>query len=247
MKLLYTPMFRLIQIITVLACLVFLNACSEQPQGDIYFPLQEGLEWHYTLTTEYENESSTRELTINSLGQQTLADKSYFIRRTSSGIDYLINFDESGVYREGLRTLVELKPRLDEEKRYIFKYPLEVDSNWLEVSRPLVLLNVFPFTRKVTGMLFPLSYRIESLDETVTVPAGTFTHCLKVVGEGVAEIFTDAVRGLNEIPIKVEEWYAPSVGLVKQVRYEMDGQTIKISDTPAYVGGNSRLELVRYH
>lgn len=225
----------------------FLTACSENNIGDKYFPLEKGLSWEYDVSTQYPTESSQSTLTINNIGKVTYKNEPFYVRRTSSGIDYYIKFDDKGVYRKGIRTLVELKPRFDREKRYIFKYPLLIDNNWIISSRPLVLLNVFPFRERATSLQFPMSYRIESLDSNVSVPAGNFEKCLKIIGEGVAEVYTDAVNGFNEINILTEEWYAPNVGLVKMVRYEMDGEIIKISDTPAYLGGHTKLELVSFN
>lgn len=238
-------MFKKLRLI-IIASSLLLCACSEKTIGDKYFPLQEGLSWKYDVTTQYVTESSQSKLAINNIGKVNLGDKSYYIRRTSSGIDYYINFDDKGIYREAIRTLVEMKPRLDEEKRYIFKYPLSIDSHWITSSQPLVLLNVFPFRQRATGLHFPMSYKIESLNNSITVPAGVFENCLKIIGEGVAEVYTDAVNGFNEIKIVSEEWYAPDVGLVKMVRYEMDGEIIKISDTPAYLGGHTKLELTHF-
>jgi hypothetical protein len=88
-----------------------------------------------------------------------------------------------------------------------------------------------------------MSYRIESITDSVDVPAGHFENCIKVVAEGEIEVFTDAVHGMKQIPLSVEEWYAPGVGLVKQVRYEMDGESVNITDTPVFLGGHTSLEL----
>ena len=223
-----------------------LFACTNPQEGNTYFPLQKNLVWKYQVETKYNNETIKDTLSITSLGKQMVGGKSYYIRRTSSGIDYYINFDDQGVYREAKRTMVEIKPRPDPEKRFIFKFPLQPDTNWRQVSQPLVLLYVFPFRQRLTGIQIPMSYHIDSLDAEVTVPAGTFKNCLKITGEGFTEIFTDSINGFYKIPIEVEEWYAPDIGLVKQVRYELDGETISISETPVYIGGRSSLELTAF-
>ena len=239
----------------LLLLIFFLSACSKKPEGSVYFPLQKGLSWTYKVTTEYPDESHENELTITSLGKRSFDDKTYFIRRTSSGIDYYINHDEQGVYREGLRTMVKLKPSLDSEKRYILKFPLEIGTNWDEISRPMVLLRISPIREKIREGHYnvPMSYRIASLSSTVTVPAGSFENCIKVIAEGILGIYTDAMHGEREVPITTEEWYAPGVGLVKQVRYELDGESISsISPnsatlTPIIFGGHTRLELQSFN
>lgn len=234
--------------IFLLSSLLLLSSCSKQLEGNIYFPLQQGLSWTYDVVTKYPGETNRSELTISNIGKQTFDEKSYYVRRTSSGIDYFINSDEQGVYREGLRTLVELKPRLDRERRYVLKFPLVEATSWREISRPMVLLRVFPYRERVgEKSQVPLLYRIESMSSTVSVPAGTFENCIKVIAEGVIEMYTDAVVGQREIPITTEEWYAPNVGLVKQVRYELDGLSIDSTGTPVFLGGHTSLELASFN
>ncbi len=227
--------------------LVFLLAsCSEKPIGNEYFPLNKDWSWTYNLHIDYDNEieSVNKQLTITNLGTKKSGKKSFFVRRTSSGIDYYHNYDDSGLYREALRTVVESKPRMDRNKRYVLKLPLEIGTEWREISRPLLLLRIYPFRVRVgKDAQVPINYRIESVSETITVPAGTFENCIKVAGQGSFKTYTDAVTGEKEIPMFVEEWYAPGVGLIKQIRRELDGDMIDIFNTPIFIGGNSVLEL----
>ncbi len=226
--------------------LIFLAGCSEKPIGSEYFPLNEGMSWTYNLDTDYGEDiaSTKRQLTISNLGTKKFGKKSYFVRRTSSGIDYYHNYDDTGVFREALRTVVESKPRLDRDRRYVLKQPMTIGTEWREISRPLLILRVYPFRVRVgKDAQVPMIYRIESLSETVAVPAGIFENCIKVVAQGTFNTYTDAVSGDTEIPMYVEEWYAPGVGLVKQVRQELDGDIIDIFNTPVFVGGNSTLSL----
>lgn len=224
----------------------FLVGCSDEPIGSDYFPLNKGWSWKYRVSTIYSSEDETNKkwITIKNLGEEKFSDKSYFVRRTSTGIDYYHNHDETGIFREGLRTLVESEPRLDRDRRYVLKSPLEIGSEWREISRPLLMLRVYPYRHRVGDTAqVPMNYRIESISETVTVPAGTFENCIKVVAEGTFSTYTDAVSGDTEIPMKLEEWYAPGVGLVKQIRYELDGDIIDIFNTPVFLGGRATLEL----
>lgn len=227
--------------------LVFsLASCSDKPVGSEYFPLNKGWSWTYNSITDYDGELETikKELTITNLGIKKSGKKSFFVRRTSSNIDYYHNYDESGVFREALRTVVETKPRMDRDKRYVLKLPLEIGTGWREISRPLILLRVYPYTVRVgKDAQVPINYQIESMSETVKVPAGTFENCIKVAGEGSFKTYTDSVTGEKEIPMYVEEWYAPGVGLIKQIRRELDGDMIDIFNTPIFIGGNTVLEL----
>lgn len=234
------------RLLTLLLLCCFLSSCSDKPIGSDYFPLNKGWSWTYKSFTDYDDEieSVSKELTITNLGVKKSGKKSFFVRRTSSDIDYYHNFDETGLYREALRTLVETKPRMDRDKRYVLKQPLEIGTEWREISRPLLLLRIYPYRVRVgKDAQVPIIYKIESMSETVTVPAGTFENCIKVAGEGSFKTYTDSVTGEKEIPIFVEEWYAPGVGLVKQIRRELDGDMIDIFNTPIFIGGNTVLEL----
>ncbi len=223
---------------------LLLTGCSEKPQGNPYFPLQKGLSWTYKVTTKYPDQILQDSITITNIGRQSFGKNSYFVRRTNTGIDYYLNHDEQGVYREGLRTVVETKPRLDREKRFVLKTPLEIGTEWREISRPVLLLRVYPYRERAgKSAQVPMTYRIESITATVTVPAGTFDNCIKVTANGSFNSHIDAVNGETEIPLTTEEWYAPGVGLVKQIRSELQGESITVFNTPIFLGGRTTLEL----
>ena len=67
-----------------------------------------------------------------------------------------------------------------------------------------------------------LTYRIVSTTETVTVPAGNYTNCVKVSASGESSGTYDF--GFRRLPIRqkinVDSWYAPGVGLVLSTRTE---------------------------
>ena len=76
------------------------------------------------------------------------------------------------------------------ETRYLLKYPLKVGNRWLSV----------------TGITNIERYQIISTDKTVSVPAGTFKHCI-------------VVKSTKKIDPKhtlvAHHIYAPYVGLIK--------------------------------
>lgn len=65
------------------------------------------------------------------------------------------------------------------------------------------------------GRRIPITSTIETLDDVVTVPAGTFQHCVRVRSTG--ENQDGALEDLN--------WYAPNIGLIKFVRQERNSRT----------------------
>ncbi len=237
---------RVITIIIFSILSLLLSSCVGNV-GDDYFPLQSGLKWEYKLTTTYIDETTRELVTLENIGKETYGENTYYVRRSSYGIDYYLNADESGVHRDALRTLVELMPRLDSSPRFVLKYPLEVGASWQVITKPIILLRVFPNRHLAEATQVPMIFEIVSLSETVTVPAGEFKNCIKLEALGETEIYTDGVNGYTAIPFKIEEWYAPDVGLVKQVRYELDGEQISIAKTPIFAGGRKTLELIKFN
>jgi hypothetical protein len=78
-------------------------------------------------------------------------------------------------------------------------------------------------TTLAAGIPLVITSRIVSTDETVTVPAGTFTGCVKVLGTGSGKD-----DGFVTILVNVEviTWFAPGgLGEVKSVIKETDPNT----------------------
>lgn len=216
-----------------------LGGCGATPQG--YLPLQTGLAWDYEVSTTTRLANSRERFSITNLGEVELNGTRYQLRRASTGTDYYLAQDASGIYRGAKRTIVEDQPRADPEPRYVIKFPLEAASEWTNISHPYVLRRVHPYGESLTrNVQFKMSYRVEATDAEVRVPAGRFSRCVKIRGEGVLTIYSDAVQGFTEIPITTEEWYAPNVGLVRLARSET-------LDTAVFAGGTKVFELVRFH
>ncbi|HVM96348.1 MAG TPA: hypothetical protein VMT89_08155, partial [Candidatus Acidoferrales bacterium] len=93
----------------------------------------------------------------------------------------------------------------------------------------------------VGDLEFPLSgtQRTEAVDDTVVVPAGTFSHCVRVKSELKGSTHVPGVPGESELEATIVEWYAPNVGLVKQIGWE-------VAD-PASIGWGTRtMELMSF-
>jgi hypothetical protein len=61
-----------------------------------------------------------------------------------------------------------------------------------------------------------LNAAIESEDEIVAVPAGVFAKCLKIHMSG----FVPGTDGKPEFRIDNQLWYAPGLGMIKQIQKE---------------------------
>ncbi len=216
-----------------------ISGCDGAPSS--YFPLDSGAAWTYrVLITTERGEVTEKKLNIENLGREIINGTKFHIRRTSSGTDYFIGQDETGIYRAAKRTIVDHQPRLDREPRYILKRPFAPGSEWRATTHPYVIRRLQPYTESFhRGIEFPMNYHIEALQETVNVPAGTFNSCIKVTGVADLKMYVDPRSGVGEIPIITHEWYAPGVGLVKLERIEK-------LDTEQFTGGRVLFELARF-
>jgi len=105
-------------------------------------------------------------------------------------------------------------------------------------------------TMSLNGPELPASVGIKRINATVTVPAGTFKHCIAVETEmppldsNMAhdnESSKDTDWPDYNKGWKTVSWFAPGVGMVKEIQYECEGKEIYIMELQSYriVGGTS--------
>jgi hypothetical protein len=163
-----------------------------------YYPLAEGLSWQYEVrVTEFGETRDPQEISIENLAKRTLNGEETFPRlvRSLPGIILFVANHEDGVcliaHQQSNRKEIETLDTPD----YFIKQPLEVGTTWTY--------------EKVT-------MTIEAINESVTVPAGTYEGCLKISRTGIQE---GKFKGPTNTSIEMDgyEWYAPAVGLIKSV------------------------------
>ena len=206
-----------------LAWLLILTAapgCSLIPSRS-YFPLRQGMEWKYhkwevgadTLTGSGFAPVQSRIASVANLAPDQLADGR---RATPQSID---DPGHGGTYREfyledeqGIAHVAEQLARQKTPQvsppSYVIKYPIELGATWEESTSSWLLLRI----------PVHLKYTIESLDDTVTVPAGIFRHCVRIALQGQGSkyfIGTPAETAVTEA-----YWLARGVGLVRKVHSE---------------------------
>lgn len=228
--------------LSILCCLSLLQAC-DKPATDDYFPLNQGLRWEYQLTIEHPERLETKALSIESAGETTFKNQTVSIRQTSDGTDYYLARQAEGIYRVAKRTLVESKPQPDAIPRMVLPLPIAQakGKTWSAISQPYLIERVFEGMDVMTAdsLQFPMTYSVLSLDETVELPAGKFSHCVLVEGQTDLSLYADARTGHSTVPITTREWYAPGVGLVKLEREEP-------LNTEVYKGGKMVMELLQF-
>lgn len=231
--------------LTLIAAALVAAGCSSEPQGDSYFPLEVGAEWEYDVAHDI-NGILTRE-TYNISVARTIdhADGSQvWVRRVevpgSIGVEYWLRKDKVGIARIAQRIDIESQAKLDQNARTVLKLPLTVGTSWMVPTQPFAVAPKTELGQRQAKMPKVLmSYTVEAMDQTVSVPAGTFKQCARVVGVGILPLHIDAVQGFSDIPITNREWYCKGVGLVKVEREEPLTSIL-------WSGGSVKMELTHF-
>jgi hypothetical protein len=243
-----TPMgsvYRLGGLLLTLLSAVFLQACSDSSTASPkFFPLNSGWTWRYEMVTTNDKGSVTEMFTVENTGKKNYgAGLEGWERRNSLGNFYLFQVDETGVFRIGLRNEIEMEFRKDapDTKRFVLKEPYQLENSWMLPSVPYIMRKSFdwPYELKFTKTV-TMNYRVEALDQTITVQAGEFKGCMVVAASNILRIFVDATLGFQDLPITQKEWYCPGTGLVKLVRNE------PVMRSTYYFGGSQSFELVEF-
>ncbi len=161
-----------------------------------YYPLKADMTWVYQVSGGIFGPGKEVETNFPS---RELKGKKVVPRKSEKGLESSFTFigeDRDGIYIFARQPPSAMEPIILQPPAYLIRYPIQVSTTW-EVSMP-----------KGKNDTLTLQVAIESISETVTVPAGTFERCLKVKSVGSA---TDGGS------IEVYDWYAPGVGLIKSI------------------------------
>ena len=123
----------------------------------------------------------------------------------------------------------------------MLRKPYVVGTEWeaSTVAYVLARKNEVPREVRYTHKAFPMTYRIEALEQKVQTSAGAFEGCLRVAGRAEIRLYVDAQFQWRNIPLGTLEWYCPKVGLVRLERKEP-------SPSRFMVGGTVTMELASW-
>ena len=223
------------------ACLV-LAACTEDPPSQSYFPLQEGLSWHYRVDSKTPAGRRISELVITNAGTQQIGDETYHVRKTNTGNLYYLQRREDGIVRLAKRTLVQRAPQFDKSPRFVIKQPHVAGTRWRHEVKPYLLArpqqNDSDEIRRQVAI--EMEWEIIATDEAVETAAGRFERCLLVRGSSGVSLRRPLSIAADEVTFTTFEWYAPGVGLVR-LEHSED------VDSNQTTGGSIKLELQSFH
>ena len=199
-----------------------LCACSPQAQGPSWFPLRAGDVTRYAVTYSGDVAHDSEMWALRTQGPVSYQGEELMLRHHSQGVAYLFKVDAQGVRRVAQQTDLDREPQPDMPQRWVLKAPYQVGTEWTTPTVPYLLQrkNEYPRELKNTHKTL-MTWRIEEVQASVTTAQGQkFSPCLKVVGLGHLNLYTDPVNGFSDVPLISREWYCQDVGLVKFEREE---------------------------
>ena len=201
-------------------CLCMFTACHRSP--DTYFPLASGKYWRYVMTYHTMDGNFKGIYAVENLGPEKEGDRELYVRRLLDGSSSYFLLDNAGIRMTGHAKTDDGQVERIEQDQYIFRFPLAIGTEWQGTTTSRALIKTGPpqKTEFHISAKVPVTARIESLTDTVTVPAGTFADCLRITLKGDAYTNAGNYVGLTIVTITETDWYAPGVGLVKSVRKE---------------------------
>jgi len=235
---------------------LLLAAC--QPAPESYYPLEAGATWRYVMSGEVHTFAGwARER--DGIHRQTVgrAVDDYFVDVSTQpprplggreatpmmsasqlqqgfGFSFWVR-DALGVAEIARQPRGAAEPTLLAAPVYALRFPLRIGTSW-DTSEPTQFAG--------QDVTLQGSARIAAVDETVTVPAGTFRRCVRVDSEAsaralIAHLHGRDIDGEAEIETRNSLWLAPGVGPVKVTSRE--------AIRPSALGsGEQTLELVRF-
>lgn len=206
--------------IIAIGYLCLLSGCGQT--SDHYFPLAEGKYWRYVMTYHTMDGNYKGIYAVENLGRKNEDDQDLHVRRLLDGSSDFLRIDDQGIRlmsRE--KTDGRHTSRVDLDHP-IFQFPLVVGKEWQDTTIARALIKTGPpqKTEFHISAQVPVTARIESMTDEVSVPAGTFVECMRISLQGNEFINAGNYVGLTIVNIEETDWYAPGVGLVKSVRKE---------------------------
>lgn len=187
--------------------------------GDDYFPLKKNYKWNYDVIIG-ENKTvenfETRKLGKKKVVPQkvTIGDVVYF--------DYLLD-TKKGLVLYATQSPTDPEPVILDTLVYLYKKPFKAGTTWKSEITSILLME---------SVSVPLTYKIQKAKETITVQAGTFEKCLKVIGKGWVEK-DKGLLGTIKLEVVHTNWFAPDIGFIKS-HLHTSGNHMLVKDNDTY-------------
>ena len=196
------------------AALLLLCACDRPAAG--YFPVEPGYEWNYDVSRTIPPLQGlvTQKIIVRNLRPRIEGGNTYYPKIYANGRTYFYTRSTEGISR--------MSPG-DDSVEQVIGFPLSEGTTWSSTAR----LQLFDLPKKLEdgwnelSRYMTMDYTITGLDETVNVPAGHFSRCLRIDAVGFLDLPQRIMLGIRSFKVEQTQWYAPEVGLVKMTRREV--------------------------
>jgi hypothetical protein len=193
-------------ILTVLILICFNGLCFSSD----YLPkLKKGTIKTFKVINKKGSDSNSYSNSVKYLAERKLAGKNVYPWVWQNGYIQFGHIDKIGLCLFANQAPDDIEPQINKELYYFIKFPIKVGTTWQHKGKPYLLKFI-----KETNLDLTCTNRIESLDDIVTVPAGTFENCLKIKRWGKRVIEEEKPFWIS---VEMYEWYAPKVGWIKSI------------------------------
>jgi hypothetical protein len=200
--------------ITTFVLILFLLSLSTALMADDYLPLKKGLKRTYSINGS--TIKTVENFEERKLGKKKVVPQKIEVNGATSFI--FIQDSKKGQVLYAEQGADAAEPTLLEDLVYLNK-ELKTGNTWE---------GTFKTTLMMEEVSVPMTYEVQKGKETVTVPAGTFDKCIKVIGKGEVER-EKGLFGTVKLTVVKTEWYADKIGLIKSVLHK-SGNHMLISD-----------------
>lgn len=183
------------------------QGCSKNPQD--YYPLGTEHSWKYRFTVSAGGQSQNFDVSQKNLAARDMDGKKVVPQETSNGQRSETAFfsQDGDICQVAKQSTESVVPQKFDPPRCSIKGPVKAGTSWTSLTDAVLV-------QREANM----SYRIESIDETVTAATGNYTGCLKVVGTGTLSTVINGVTVTDQV--SETYWYANGVGMVKATHKE---------------------------
>ena len=204
----------------VISFSLLFTACSDEETS--FFPLNSGHSLHYDVTKTTMDGTFGQKYIVETLPQLHWQGTASVPIVSAGGEQYLYQQSSSAIHRVAFKRRGEATFVAHANPHLVLPEALQLGSAWQQTSYTKLLENTGPPWETLFKIVQPvdLKLKVEALDATVTVPAGSYQNCLKVSGFGETNVDVGNYIGRTVIAVKVEQWYARGIGLVKSLRTE---------------------------
>jgi hypothetical protein len=201
---------------------IALTGCTRARQSsNDYFPMKAGMAWTFRFSG---SNGASGELTTANLTRRKLFGYNTVPQKNFGGDKSYTEFyadDGSGIRHVAIDEGNGLESRLGDHS-YVIKWPIHPGTSWRELDRT------------ADNIIYDATTRIEAVAESISVPAGKFSGCIRVHSTGLASTMKGTARAphgrpgvylvaADEVSVEDYYWLAPGVGPVKATHQETHG------------------------